>query len=360
MRVVQLGAWPPPHGGVQTNMVSIRRYLREKGHFCAVINLTRHRRENADDVYYPKSAAQTLATMRALRGDIYHLHIGGTPTNRLLALSIVCSAMPRSRAVLSFHSGGYPDSPEGRSARPFSVRGFAFRRLDAIIAVNPAIETLFHRFGVAHERVHLIYPFDAPNRSDAPYPEALESFIRSHRPFLFTVGLLEPEYDLRLQIETLGRVLGRHSSAGLVIAGAGSLEGELRRLIASKPWKDHVLLWGDMPHQVTLRALAECDLFLRTTHFDGDSISVREAIGFGTPVIASDNGMRPAGVRLIQPRRGDALEEAIEEMLRLGAERGPLGGGSPGPWDRPPGRSGPGDSNLRKLLGVYEGLMASR
>ena len=60
MRVVQLGAWPPPHGGVQTNMVSIRRYLREHGHFCAVINLTRHRQEDADDVYYPDSASAVL------------------------------------------------------------------------------------------------------------------------------------------------------------------------------------------------------------------------------------------------------------------------------------------------------------
>ena len=44
MRVVQLGPYPPPHGGVQTNLVAIREYLRRSGHACDAINLTRHRR----------------------------------------------------------------------------------------------------------------------------------------------------------------------------------------------------------------------------------------------------------------------------------------------------------------------------
>ena len=34
MRVVQLGPYPPPHGGVQTNLVAIREYLRRRGHAC--------------------------------------------------------------------------------------------------------------------------------------------------------------------------------------------------------------------------------------------------------------------------------------------------------------------------------------
>jgi glycosyltransferase involved in cell wall biosynthesis len=346
MRVVQLGAWPPPHGGVQTNMVSIRRYLREQGHFCAVINLTRHRRQDGDDVYYPDSAVGVLRTMRRLRADIYHLHIGGNLTPRLLALCVACAAMPGGKAVLSFHSGGYPSSPEGQTTRPFSLRGMVFRALDAIIAVNPAIEQLFHRFAVPPSRVHLIYPFETQKRSDAPYPEALGEFIRTHRPFLFTVGLLEPEYDLPLQIETLGRVRERHESAGLVIAGAGSLDGDLRRLIASKPWAAHVLLWGDMPHPVTLRAIAECDVLLRTTHYDGDSIAVREALGLGTPVIATDNGMRPLGVRLIPARDGEAVAAAITKTLASGGERRHETHGD--------------DSNLAQVIAVYEAVLAER
>jgi len=48
-----MGPYPPPHGGVQTNLVAIRRFLLSRGIPCAVINLTRYRREDGDEIYYP-------------------------------------------------------------------------------------------------------------------------------------------------------------------------------------------------------------------------------------------------------------------------------------------------------------------
>ena len=58
MVVLQLGPYPPPHGGVQTNLVAIRDYLRSRGMAAPVINLTRHRRRDSDDVYYPQSGGK--------------------------------------------------------------------------------------------------------------------------------------------------------------------------------------------------------------------------------------------------------------------------------------------------------------
>ena len=75
-----------------------------------------------------------------------------------------------------------------------------------------------------------------------------------------------------------------------------------------------------------MTAISRSDLMLRTTLFDGDAVSVREALHLGTPVIASDNGMRPAGVRLIPKSNLSALLRAIEETLaqpsRSQADRG--------------------------------------
>jgi glycosyltransferase involved in cell wall biosynthesis len=126
---------------------------------------------------------------------------------------------------------------------------------------------------------------------------------------------LEPEYDLPLQIEALGSVKKRFPNAGLVIVGSGSLEEELRNRIGRKPYAKDILLCGDVPHPVTLRAVAESDAFLRTTLYDGDSISVREALHAGVPVIATDNGMRPQGIELIPSCDLAALHGAIEARL---------------------------------------------
>ena len=74
MKVVQLGPYPPPHGGVQTNLVAIRDYLRRHGHACDAVNLTRFRREDTDGVYYPVGAVALIVTVVPA--------VGVTPTIR--------------------------------------------------------------------------------------------------------------------------------------------------------------------------------------------------------------------------------------------------------------------------------------
>jgi glycosyltransferase involved in cell wall biosynthesis len=344
MRVVQLGPYPPPHGGVQTNLVAIREYLRRHGHTCDVINLTRFRREDADGVHYPAGAAALMRLLWRLPADIVHLHFGGDLTPRLLGLALFCTLLPGRKTVLTFHSGGYPGSPAGRTASPATLRGFVLRRLDGLIGVNPEIAALFARFGARRERIRTILPFavEPPDRS-LPLPGLLAAFLSAHSPALLTVGLLEPEYDLAMQIEAMAGILARYPRAGLLMVGAGSLEESLRARIASTPYRDHVLLYGDMPHAVTLRATLECDLLLRTTLYDGDSVSVREALYIGTPVVATDNGMRPEGVHLIPPSDAGRLRDAVFELLSGERTR------------RAPG--GDGQENIRAVAQFYEELI---
>jgi glycosyltransferase involved in cell wall biosynthesis len=344
MRVLQLGPYPPPHGGVQTNMVAIREYLRRRGHSCNAINLTRHRRKDADGVYYPNGAIALMRLLWYLPADIVHLHFGGDLTPRLLGLAWFCTILPGRKTVLTFHSGGYPGSPAGRKAAPDTLRGFVLRRLDGLIGVNAEIAELFEKFGVSRERIRTILPFavQPPDRS-LPLPERLATFLSAHSPVLLTVGLLEPEYDLPMQIDAMAGILQRHPRAGLLIVGSGSLDSALRSKIESAPYRDQILLYGDMPHAMTLRAALESDVVLRTTRYDGDSVSVREALFVGTPVIATDNGMRPAGVHLIPPSDPGRLCDAVFDVLAgKRVQRAPGGDG----WE-----------NIRAVVQFYEELL---
>jgi len=343
MKVVQLGPYPPPHGGVQTNLVAIRDYLRATGHECSAINMTRNRRDDSDGVYYPKSARGLASLLWRLKADVLHLHYGGDLSPRLLGVFFLCTILPGRKTVLTFHSGGYPTSPAGQTAGPWTLRGFLFRRLDGVIAVNGEIAAMFRKFGVRQERIRTILPFVVrPPDPNVTMPSQLAEFFAAHKPVFLTVGLLEPEYDLMMQIDVMGDVVARYPAAGLLIAGAGSLEKSLRQHIASKPWAGNILLYGDMPHPVTMRATVECDAMLRTTLYDGDSVSVREALYLGTPVIATDNGMRPPGVTLIPPSDPGRLREAALEIAQGGHPRT-----SP---------AGDGQENIRAVVKFYEEL----
>jgi glycosyltransferase involved in cell wall biosynthesis len=350
MRVIQLGPFPPPHGGVQTNLVAIRDHLRAHGHGAGVVHLSRHRKADADEVYYPKTALATAQVLLTQPADILHLHIGGQLNNRLLALCLFCVMMPGRKSVLTFHSGGFCSSPEGQAIHPGSKASILFRRLDAIIAVNQQIKDFFiERCGVPERRVHLISPH-ASARAAGDLPTDLQEFFDAHDPLLLSVGLLEPEYDLPVQIETLGRIRETHPQAGLLMIGSGSLEAELRARIAGQPYASHLLLAGDVPHQATLRAIHECRMLLRTTHYDGDALSVREALESGTPVIATDNGMRPAGCHLIPaPPSREPLREQIEAVL---ASAPVVDSGTKNL------EAGIGTQNLDAVLDLYQSLLA--
>lgn len=345
MRVLQLGPYPPPHGGVQANLVAIRNYLRTRQIPCAVINLTRHRGAETGDVYYPAHAWQVAWLLLRLPCDVVHLHLGGTITPRLLALCLFCCLLPHKKSVLTLHSGGYTSSREGRRGHRWTLHSFVFRRFDRIILVNRQMAELFREFGLPAAHIRLISPHSFFATSlEGPLPEPLQSFYQAHSPRLLTVGLLEPEYDLALQIEVLGLIRGRYPNAGLAIIGAGSLERELRAQIRSRPYRDSILLCGDVPHEMTLRAIHRCDLFLRTTFYDGDSVSVREALHLRTPVIATDNKMRPDGVHLVPPGEINSLHEAIE--LELSRQQ-------------PPRRDclENDERNLEAVLGLYRELV---
>jgi hypothetical protein len=70
MRVLQVGQFPPPHGGVQSILIAICQSLRARGIACAVINFTRFRRSDVDGVCYPQSAILRRPSDRGLRRTV--------------------------------------------------------------------------------------------------------------------------------------------------------------------------------------------------------------------------------------------------------------------------------------------------
>jgi glycogen(starch) synthase len=316
LRVLLLGPYPPPHGGVEISLAALQAFLLRREVCCEVVNLTRHRKMEGNGVCYPAGVMGVFRLLLQKKAEIIHLHIGGNVSWRLLGLGLLCSLLPSRKLVLTLHSGGYPSSPAGKAAHPSSLRGFLLRRFDGLIGVNQEIVNMFVKFGVPLAKIRMILPFALPAQvPDVELPDAIRGFLEMHNPVLLTVSGLEPEYDLASQIEVLGRVREVRPNAGLLIVGSGSREGEIRDRIQAMPYAEDILLAGDIPHDVVLRIMTMSYIFLRTTLYDGDSIAVREALHFGLPVVATDNGMRPEGVTLIPISDRDALWRAVRCCL---------------------------------------------
>lgn len=297
-------------------MLAIRDELLKNGHQCSIIATAKSTRITPEpNVHHPRNPLKLIKLLAALDYDILHLHVGGEISRRVLGLIAACAFFGRGKSVFSLHSGGYPLSRYGKAARKNSVRGFIFRQFKRIIAVNSLIAEVFEKYGVDRNKIRVIYPFFLQNPDkNVEIPAKLEDFAGRHKPFLLTVCLLEETYDLFMQIDVMEKILEKFPEAGLMIVGSGSLEEKLKKTIASKVYAEKILLAGDVEHKITLHLINKADILLRTTLFDGDAIAVREALFLETPVIATDNKMRPEGVHLIPIHDAEALVEGIEAL----------------------------------------------
>ncbi len=344
LRILQLGPYPPPEGGISRNMLAIREELYACGHSCSIIATSRSSRVIEEpDVYHPRSSFELLRLLSSLNYDILHLHIGGDIGRRVLALAAACVFFGRNRSVLTLHSGAYPLTVEAREASPNSIRGTIFQRFSQLIAVNEAIGDVFRRYGVKPERIKVILPFDLRLPDERiEVPKELVDFCERHSPLLLSVGGLEGDYDPLFQINAMKDIRSEFPNAGLLIVGDGSMRGEVKSVITASGYDESVFIAGNIEHGITLHLINDADIVLRTTLFDGDAISIREAMFLGTPVIATETKSRPEGVHLIGIGDKDALVKKIRQIVSTPKQERP--------------DSLPDNTNIKEIVEIYKGL----
>jgi glycosyltransferase involved in cell wall biosynthesis len=306
-------------------MLAIRERLRVKGHRCSIIATSRSSTVSDEPgVSHPRWAAELIKLLRYSDHDVLHLHIGGDISRRVLSLALAATVFGGPRTVMTMHSGGYAMTDEAKRAKPNSARGRIFRRFSRVIGVNDELADVFRRHGVDGSRISVIAPYGLePPEESVVLAGPLNEFCERHSPLLVAVGGLEPDYEPIFLLKAMKDILRDYPRAGLMIVGGGSMRGEVAAAVATSGNAAAICLAGDVPHAETLHLIQRADVMLRTTLFDGDAISVREALFFGTAVIATDNRMRPEGVRLIAQGDRAGLLERIREAMNTKTEREP-------------------------------------
>lgn len=207
------------------------------------------------------------------------------------------------------------DSQELLKALLFYISFLLFRR---VICVNTNIADFFKSLGVKSERILIIPPFAFDtNPGNNSLPKTIRSFIETKTPLLCNIGLLEPEYDLELLLRAFRRFVEKKPEAGLIMIGSGSLHAELEKEITKIGLQGKALLAGDLNHTTTLRVLASSDCYIRSSLYDGDCISLKEAIHLGIPAIVTDTGLRPKEAILFPIRDEGALFRLIVERTSV-------------------------------------------
>jgi glycosyltransferase involved in cell wall biosynthesis len=190
---------------------------------------------------------------------------------------------------------------------------FVLRRADLVLADAANLGRAARDLGADAARVHVI-----------PWGVDLARFRTTgdREPgLLLSTRMHEPVYDLETMFGGLGPVMARRPHLHLVIAGDGSLRGELERLAARLLPAGRFRFAGMVEPPALAAWLARAEIYLSSSRSDSTSVSLLEAMASGAlPVVSDIEGNREwvgegEGARLFAPGDAAALTRALERAL---------------------------------------------
>jgi glycosyltransferase involved in cell wall biosynthesis len=247
------------------------------------------------------------ALARLAKVDVAHVFSASYASFLLAPLPAMLVARAlNKRVVLHYHSGEADDhlSNWGVLVHPW------LRLAHHIVVPSVFLRDVFARHG--HE-AHVI-----PNVVD------LSQFVyrerRPLRPRLLSTRNLEPHYRVDVIVQAYARLKRVVPAASLTIAGYGSEEPRLRRLVEAGGLSD-VTFVGKVDPTHMPHLYDGSDIFLNASVVDNQPVSILEAFASGLPVVSTPTGDIGALVRhretglLVPPFDPDAIAQAVLWLL---------------------------------------------
>lgn len=213
------------------------------------------------------------------------------------------------------------NNPERQDAHPLwnCALGLLYRRADAIVCQTEAVRRCFP----AAVRGRLV---TIPNPV-AP-PDVLPAADEQRR--ICAVGRLTHQKGFDLLLQAFAAIAPRFPGWSLKVHGEGPDRAALEARIVDLRLEGRVALPG--LSTVPRGWVAECDLFVLSSRYEGFPNVLGEAMAAGLPVIAADCDFGPAdmvengrsGV-LVVPEDPAALGQALAEMIENPAARQRMG-----------------------------------
>lgn len=330
MRVLLIGDYPPPYGGVAIHVQQLHRFLRGRGVEAKVLDIGKGGRPVPDVIPVQSLARFGLRLAGFLSaGWTVHVHTSGNnPKSWMLAAAASVPA-PRSARVITLHSGLLPDYLAGSSARRSLARA-ALAGYSRVAAVSPAVKAALVGCGVPEGKILVQPAFCGSQVKPGPVTAAVELARAQRKPLLAMAHHPSPVYGRMVMFRALRMLAEDLPQVGLAVFGPGTRTPEFARDARETHVAPYLEDLGELDHEEVLGLLSRCDAFIRPTTHDGDAISVREALALGVPCVASDVCARPEGTYLFRAGHAQDLALRVRQALVEGpaetvpADAGPV------------------------------------
>lgn len=304
-RVLMIGPFPPPLGGVSVHIKRVMHKLVQQRNSVHCFDNSAYYNKYTP-LLYPFLLLGCIIRRRPAL-IVYHTIYFRLSLIELTALTILRYLLAY-RIMLIEHDCRHLYN---RSPRWIHFFTLLLRHCHTIIFIGNRTYESYKAHHIPLTHCAIEEAFLPPTVADEEsilmsYPPQLFSFLQTHTPIIsanaFQIVMLNGKdlYGLDISIELLKQLKTIYPHVGLVIGlatiGNQAYYNVLQEQIARYALQDTIFFLHDQKELWPI--IKRSDLFLRPTQSDGASVSISEALYFNVPVIASDVCTRPPGTLL--------------------------------------------------------------
>lgn len=333
--VIQLvGPYPPPQGGISVHTKRLVETIYPTFN-VEVLDPYRTTEVAAEWRYYPcggnplRRAWTLLRRLTAGRPDVRHFQVSSFKS--FASIGGLLPKLNRGSTVtgVTIHSGSFPAdfrvASEGGRKRIAEL----IAEFDFVVAVNQEIADIALCAGVPAERVFVVPAFIPtpyiPNEQSFPDVAELK---RGGKKLILASGYGLPLYGYHTLLDSIEISKDFSGSILPILCMYNTYDENYTRSIEVRVKKMGGKVFHNLSPEEFSTVLRRADLFVRPTDRDGDAVSVREALWYSIPVIASDAVPRPKGAILFRTSDSTDLSGKLLGVLDGSLETKPANQGS--------------------------------
>lgn len=323
LSVALLGAYPPPYGGVSVHIQRLGQNLSKLGIKYVIYDFAPVAKKPINDIKLIKHPFIFFLKFPILvKESIIHIHLSDWKARSLL---ITLGILSKKKIVITIHGKSLEDLINGNNVFLKYIVYYLLKKCDLIIAVNNKIKDNCLRINVPREKIILLPAFIPPvlSKKELNLSPTILEFINDHNPIIsanaskIALNKGVDIYGIDLCVESCINLKHKFKNIGFIICTSEINElnyfNQIKQKIKLLNLENSILfITTSTPfYPILKRSL----IFIRPTTTDGDALSIREALYFKVPVIASDCIERPNGVILFRTGDLNDLEKNIIFVL---------------------------------------------
>src|SRR5579863_3645365 len=240
MKILLIGPYPPPHGGVSVHVAGIYRQLLAAGVRCRALDTGRDR---------PGLRFGLVVLRHAWQGWTLHLHTNGHNWKSwLVALGCGLAGQSSGGCILSLHSGMAQGYLRAAPRWGRKLAGLVCSLYTRVICVSDGIRDAVVSLGLPPHRTEIVPSCLRTERPEVALDPSMLAWVGRHQPLLSTTLFFRPEYGFDLLASALAQLRLRYPSVGWLVMGGGEQREEAERQIHDAGLEENVLMLGDVNH----------------------------------------------------------------------------------------------------------------